>query len=309
MLAKVRKKSKIACALPFRGAAANHSAAPRPLAHQPASLHVSAIIMMQVQIPANVGPGMQFTALTPQGTPFYVVVPSGFGPGQMMTVQLPAAQPVQPQVVAAVPPPQQIIVAPPQQQILVAPMRSTPQYVVEEVQAVANVSSTVAKQRILPDSIDESELIVVNGCCCCNCALLFEGCLGCAAKTAVCCLELELVRHSGSASRRSRLNVSPPSRALTISHARCPGWIPSCHETVPPTAMSAQCCKLDVPALCCLCCAVRCVEPTTCIKVLLSSTRRYGRTRLASPTVTPRLMRCPNRSCSLGRARRSSAAA
>ena len=50
--------------------------------------------MVQVQIPAGVGPGQQFMAQMPDGQQMAVTVPDGCAPGQMIQVQAPMAMAV-----------------------------------------------------------------------------------------------------------------------------------------------------------------------------------------------------------------------
>ena len=131
--------------------------------------------MMNVQIPQGVGPGMQFSAQTPAGVPFTVTCPAGMGPGMMVSVQPPMAPAPQPQAIYA-PAPQ--------------PQVAAPKVLVETV-TVQHGSDVANKQRLLPDSIDESKMILLNGCFCCNTSLLFSQCCGCAAKVTYCCCEYE----------------------------------------------------------------------------------------------------------------------
>lgn len=54
------------------------------------------------------------------------------------------------------------------------------------------MSAASHRHRILPDSIDESKLVLVNGFCCCNQSLLCDdSAIGVAVKYGIMCLELE----------------------------------------------------------------------------------------------------------------------
>lgn len=110
--------------------------------------------------------------------------------------------------------------APPQQQYIIqAPPPPQNQIIVHNDNVVIQTSAAEQKQRLNPDSIDESKLMLVHGCCCCNTSLaLQDSCLGVAVKEAICCIELEC------------------------------------------------CLKVDADPLDCGCCALRCVDATSCIK-------------------------------------------
>ena len=55
---------------------------------------LATMAMVQVQIPAGVGPGRQFMAQMPDGQQMAVTVPDGCAPGQMIQVQAPMAMAV-----------------------------------------------------------------------------------------------------------------------------------------------------------------------------------------------------------------------
>lgn len=183
--------------------------------------------IMQVQVPHGVAPGASLTVQTPDGQQLQCVVPEGTYPGSMFQIQtpeaevpmgeavaqhLPVAQPMAPPTVPiAVPiaPPiatpymqpvamptnalvaqhVQYVVPPVLQQVVVAP---TNQVVVRNEDVAIQTSRAEQRQRMLPDSIDESQLTLLNGLCCCNTSLLMSmACFGFAAKVGLLCLEVE----------------------------------------------------------------------------------------------------------------------
>ena len=165
---------------------------------------------LQCVVPAGAYPGSVFQIQTPEAE-----VPMGEAVAQhppiAQPIALPVAVPVAPIAAPAMPPiatpftqpvavmptsvpmaygtQQQYIVHSVPQTVMVAP---TNQVIVYNEDVAIQTSRAEQRQRMLPDSIDESQLTLLHGLCCCNTALLMNlACFGVAAKVGLLCLEVE----------------------------------------------------------------------------------------------------------------------
>ncbi len=153
--------------------------------------------VVTVQCPPGAGPGHSLAVPGPDGNQYQVTVPPGVGPGGLFEAELPIPAMV-PGAVQAVPMGSRVSNPPPPQPVVVQQPRVSaaraPQTQVIVYNQEVNVGSEAEwRHRLLPDSIDESKLILMEGLCCCNTSVFgcTNGCIGCAAKVGICCLEAE----------------------------------------------------------------------------------------------------------------------
>jgi hypothetical protein len=137
--------------------------------------------VVRVQVPPGAFAGDSLAIPGPDGNQYQVVVPPGIGPGGLFEAELPI-----PAYLQAAP-----MGVPISQQLRPAVRAPQPQVIVYN-QEIVLASEAEFRHKLLPDSIDESKLILMKGLCCCNTSfLVHDGCFGCAAKIGICCLEAE----------------------------------------------------------------------------------------------------------------------
>ena len=115
-----------------------------------------------------------------------------------------------------------------------------------------------APRQVQMDSIDESK---VSSC-------WDSGALGC-----------NLLRLYGQRVQRlQEMRLERPTAQVIVHHACCccyDGCVPECNNIGCAAQETFLCCEADIcfktgsPCLCCGCCALRCVWPTTCCKTQL----------------------------------------
>jgi len=143
------------------------------------------------------GQGQALAVPGPDGNQYQVIVPPGVGPGGLFEAEIPLpprqsvpmGAPVRPSAYSQ-PHAAPVVVQQVQPVVVQQPPRVVDQIVVYN----SDASPAEIKQRLMPDSIDESKLILLAGLCCVNTSVYgcSNGCFGVAAKAGFCCLEAEL---------------------------------------------------------------------------------------------------------------------
>jgi len=134
--------------------------------------------MLSLTVPAGVGPGEQFLALTPEGHEISVTVPPGAFSGQMIQVQPPVPVAMAQPVAMAHPP------------VVVLPSVPPPTTLIVQHEAVDMHVSRMQPTGV--DAVSEGKIVLWHGCCCSHCGLyLTPDCYGCSQKAGCLCLTCE----------------------------------------------------------------------------------------------------------------------